>query len=88
MGRQYIKVIAEFDECGKILPKVIVWKDGRRFGIDSVVDMRMCAATKAGGQGMRYTCMMMGRRIYIFRDRNRWFMETDENGKNTGSPCL
>ena len=80
--RIYIKVLAEFDETGKILPKELHWEDGRHFEVDRVNEMRMCSSTKAGGQGMRYACMIMGRLIYLFRDRNRWFMELDDNGKN------
>lgn len=85
MGKRvYVKVLAEFDEAGKILPKELHWENGCRFDVDGVTDMRMCSSTKAGGQGMRYTCQIGGRTIYLFRDRNRWFMELDDNGKNTG----
>ena len=32
-------------------------------------------ALKAGGQGVRYTCRIGGREIYLFHDRDHWFVE-------------
>ena len=56
-------------------PLWIVWEDGRKFPVDRLLDVRRAAATKAGGQGIRYTCRILGRETYLFEDDGRWFVE-------------
>jgi len=73
--RVYVRVVAEFDEAGGVRPLSVAWEDGRRFEVDRVLDVRRAASTKAGGQGMRYTCRIMGRETYLFEDDGRWFVE-------------
>ena len=74
--RVYVRVIVEYDEEGGVCPLSIRWEDGRKFQVDRILDVRRAAATKAGGQGMRYTCRIMGRETYLFEDNGRWFVET------------
>ncbi len=74
-----LKVTADFDLDGKIIPKVIEWEDGRIFAIDRVLDMRRAASLKAGGVGMRYICRICGKTVALFNDENKWFMEGKEN---------
>lgn len=74
--RVYVRVIVEYDEEGGVCPLSIRWEDGRKFRVDRILDVRRAAATKAGGQGMRYTCRIMGRETYLFEDNGRWFVET------------
>ena len=73
--RVYVRVVVEFDEAGGVRPLSVAWEDGRRFQVDKVLDIRRAAATKAGGQGMRYTCRIMGKETYLFNDDGRWFVE-------------
>ncbi|MGN0801112.1 MAG: hypothetical protein ACI4MF_00820 [Candidatus Faecivicinus sp.] len=73
--RVYVRVIVEYDEEGGVRPLSIAWEDGRRFMVDRLLDVRRAAATKAGGQGMRYTCRIQGRETYLFEDSGRWFVE-------------
>lgn len=73
--RVYVRVVVEFDEAGGVRPLSIAWTDGRRFKVDRLLDVRRAAATKAGGQGIRYTCRIMGRETYLFEDNGRWFVE-------------
>lgn len=73
--RAYVRVLVDVDEIGKVRPQRIYWEDGRSFGVDRLLDVRRAAATKAGGQGMRYTCRVRGREIYLFEDDGRWFVE-------------
>lgn len=73
--RIYVRVLVEFNEQGQMVPKLIYWQDGRRFSIDRVLDIRRAAALKAGGSGIRYTCRVQGREIYLFEDNNKWFVE-------------
>lgn len=73
--RVYVKVIVEYDETGGVRPLSIAWEDGRRFEVDRLLDVRRAAATKAGGQGIRYTCRIRGHETYLFEDDGRWFVE-------------
>ena len=76
--RAYVKVVAEFSPEGAIRPLSVEWVDGRRFDVDRLLDVRRAAATKAGGQGMRYTVRISGRETYLFDDNGRWFVEARE----------
>ena len=73
--KTYVSVTARFDTAGNIIPIKVLWEDGRRFDIDKVVDVRPCASLKCGGFGIRYTCRILGRETYIFREADRWFVE-------------
>lgn len=83
-AKVYVPVLAFFDAEGTILPREIVWEDGRRYSIDRVLDIRPAAAMKAGGSGDRYTIRVNGQQSYLFFERNesikgnnigRWFLE-------------
>lgn len=71
----FVKVLAEFDEQGRLRPCSIVWEDGRQYGVDRVLEVCPGVSLKAGGCGIRYTCRIEGRQVYLFQDENRWFME-------------
>lgn len=80
----YVEVIASFREDGLLLPREIVWEDGRRYKIDRVSAMQPGASMKVGGQGDRYTIWLNGQQRYLFFERNaslrgnhfgRWFVE-------------
>ena len=73
----YVNVTAEFTTDGRLLPKSFAWKDGRTYEIQRVTDVRRAASLKAGGAGMRYTCIVNGRESHLFyEDNNMWFMES------------
>lgn len=83
-AKVYVAVNADFRDDGIMLPREITWEDGRKFGIDRVIDIRQAAAMKAGGQGDRYTIMIGGHKSYLFFERStavagnnigRWFVE-------------
>ena len=72
----YVDVLAEFSKDGRLIPKSIQWEDGRSFEIDIVKDVRRAASMKAGGVGMRYTCVISGQAKYLYyEDNNMWFVE-------------
>ena len=74
----YVEVDAHFDRLGHLYPRAIHWKDGRRFEIDRVLDIRKAASLKAGGAGIRYTCRIGGHPKYLFLEENKWFVEARE----------
>ena len=73
--RVFVKVVVEHDTLGRTRPLSIEWENGRVFTIDRVLDSRPAAATKAGGQGMRYTLRINGHETYLFEDEGLWFVE-------------
>lgn len=74
----YVRVHASFSPEGGVLPISFFWKDGHQYKIDRVTDVRMAASTKVGGCGMRYTITVGGRSNYIFREDDKWFIETKD----------
>lgn len=74
-NKVYVSVSADFSREGRIRPTSFIWEDGRRYEIDKVVDVRRAASLKAGGIGMRYTCMIQGKQTYLYLEDERWFME-------------
>lgn len=62
----YVKVAAFFHPNGKLQPVAFWWEDERRYKIDKIIDVYRAASLKAGGVGMRYTCMVCGRETYLF----------------------
>lgn len=72
----YVDVMAEFTKEGMLVPRSIKWEDGSRYEISKIKDCRRAASLKAGGAGMRYTCIICGQEKYLFyEDNNMWFVE-------------
>jgi hypothetical protein len=66
--KAYVQVVARFSADGRVVPVSIIWEDGQEYKIDRVTDIRPAASIKAGGIGMRYTCVVQGRQTYLFRE--------------------
>lgn len=80
-SRTYVRVIATFHPDGSITPHALTLHD-RQYIIDRVLDRRPAAATKAGGQGMRYTVRIGEKQTYIFHDEHqRWFVEEKDHSR-------
>ena len=72
----YVDVGAEFSSDGRLLPRYLVWEDGRKYQIDRVKSIERCASRRAGGAGILYVCMVCGKPIRLFYEENmRWFVE-------------
>ena len=78
-SKVYVNVMAEFTNDGRLLPRSFIWKDGRVYEIQKVTDVRRAASLRAGGAGIRYTCIVDGKESHLFyEDNNMWFMEERE----------
>ena len=75
MSKIYVNVTAQFDEDGVMRPLWITWSDGRKFKRDKVKGCCRAASLKAGGVGVRYTCIIEGQERYLFLEENKWFVE-------------
>ena len=53
----YVKVRADHLLNGSIQPLLLRPEEGPILHIDRVIDVRPAASLKAGGQGLRYTCL-------------------------------
>ncbi len=83
-AKVYLGVEVAFNTGGQMLPRTVIWEDGRRYEVDRVLDIRPAPALKAGGQGDRYTLRIRGQTTYIYFERTaapagnvigRWFAE-------------
>ena len=59
-------------------PLILYWEDGAAYEIQRVLDVRPAASLKAGGAGIRYTCLISGREKYLFFEEDRWFVEAKD----------
>jgi len=75
MRKAYVEVVAEFSREGQIYPRILIWEDGRRFAIDRILDRRPAASLKAGGVGIRYTCLIRNKQVFLYLEENKWFVE-------------
>lgn len=74
--KKYVKVVAVFSPEGTMLPLCVVWEDGRKFDVDRVKQCVRAASRKAGGVGLRYTCMIRGKEAVLYYEENyKWFVE-------------
>ena len=72
----YVEVTAKFSKDGRLLPLSVRWQDGLVYEIQRITDIRRAASLKAGGAGMRYTCIIDGKESHLFyEDNNMWFVE-------------
>lgn len=77
--RTYVRVFAIFDECGDVSP-MSLQLHGHTYAIDRVLGKRYAFASKAGGQGLRYTIRIGKQQTYLFQDEHqRWFVEEKEH---------
>ena len=71
----YLKVRADYLPSGRIVPLMFRTEEGEKLVIDQIVDVRYAPALHAGGSGVRYTCRVGDRMLYLFRDTFGWFAE-------------
>lgn len=72
----YVDVKAKFSKDGRLIPLSIIWTDGSEYKIDRIKDVCRAASLRAGGAGIRYTCMIYGKESYLYyEDNNLWFVE-------------
>ncbi|NLG25621.1 MAG: hypothetical protein GX558_09720 [Clostridiales bacterium] len=73
--RAYVKVRADHEIGGRVVPLMFRGEEGGSVRIDRILDVRPAASTRSGGQGMRYLCRVFGGEVYLYHDRDDWFVE-------------
>ena len=81
--KKYVEMIVRYMPDGVIMPLAIRWAENELYEVDKVTDVRPAASLKAGGAGIRYTCMIQGHERYIWLEENRWFLEAKGNKPDT-----
>ena len=72
----YVEVNATFTKDGELFPRSFVWTDGHVYEIQKIKHITRAASLKAGGVGLRYTCIIDGKESHLFyEDNNLWFVE-------------
>ena len=82
--KKYVEMIVRYMEDGTIMPLAVRWAEGELYEIDRVTDVRPAASMKAGGAGIRYTCMIQGHEKYLWLEETRWFVELKSDNINAG----
>lgn len=73
--KAYVEVIADFSVEGRMKPLRLIWEDGHKYDIDSILRVDRCASLKAGGAGIRYVCRILGQRVELYYEENGfWFV--------------
>lgn len=72
--KKYVPVIVRFEQDGKMRPLEIEFKEGERYPIDKILDIRRAACQSVGGVGDRYTCRIQGQESYLWYEKGRWFV--------------
>lgn len=75
--KTFVSVLVAYDVFGTIKPLSINWKDGTKFAIDQILEIKRAASLKAGGNGLRYTIRIENQITYLFFDEleKKWFVE-------------
>ena len=72
----YVEVRVRFTTDGRLTPMSIIWTDGTEYEIQRVKDVCRAASLKAGGVGLRFTCIIAGKESHLYyEDNNLWFVE-------------
>ncbi len=79
MKKELITVEADKQPDGLLLPKAVLWKDGRRFEISRVL---FYSASPTGEyEGIRYTVMIGSAEKYIYRVNHKWYVMALSGGE-------
>ena len=76
--KEYVSVNATFEKDGSIVPNSIIWEDGKVFNIDKITNICNAVSLKAGGAGIRYTCIISNKQTYLFLEKDKWFVEVEK----------
>ena len=84
MQKRYVDTIVHISDEGIVTPQQIrAGYDGEWVSIEHAKNDGIKPSIIAGGIGTRYICDITyqgePRKIYVFRDNERWFIEVDDD---------
>ena len=76
------QVTVETDELsdGMLIPKAVLWKDGRRFEVTRV--LYYSASPTGEYEGIRYTVIIGSAEKYIYRVNHKWYVMALSGGES------
>lgn len=73
--KRYVEMMEYVSTDGTIIPKILIWENGAQYPIDRVLEVKK-AASSVGGCGVLYKCRIQGQVKHLFREKDRWFVES------------
>lgn len=77
--KKYVEVVSRTDTGGNTRPMTVIWEDGSRYEIQSVLGAAQAANPIGGGMGMRFTCFINGVTTYVYFENPKWFVDAKED---------
>lgn len=73
----YVTTVVEFTPNGQIIPRHIVWSDGRKYSVDKIYSVKYAPANVGAEIPERYDCDFSGRRRFLYYEDSlkKWFVE-------------
>lgn len=81
MIKRYVDVEVLWTKDGNIIPTAIIWSSAEgteRFEVTKVLSGPRSMASKAGGVGKRYEIQIGRSKRNLFREKDRWFIESEK----------
>jgi hypothetical protein len=76
VNKHYVDVILRHRKSGDLVPMYVCWDNGISYRVDRILG-RARRFSRAGGCGVRYTCVIQGHCRYLFLEKDRWFIESE-----------
>ena len=74
MRKVPVGVLAQFDAEGRLLPVSVTWENGRVYGIDQVLGMRV---SRVNRENRRYDVVIRAQQTCLYRTGDLWYMEAE-----------
>ena len=81
MKKKYVDVEVLWTKEGAITPTAIIWesaKGNERFEITKVISGPIPMKSIVGGVGKRYEILIGNSTRYLFREKDKWFIESEK----------
>ncbi len=72
MGKVSVKVETEINTDGKLVPKAVIWNDGRKFRVSRVLYQSKSPTREY--DGIRYTVIIGNSERYIYKVNKDWYV--------------
>ncbi len=78
--KRYVSVIVFYDLNGSVTPTHVIWessKGEKYYKIDKILSKKN-AASIVGGCGVKFECMIRGKKRNLFLEKDKWFIESEK----------
>lgn len=72
--KHYVGVISYTNMEGESNPIYVVWNEGIKYRIKKIYRITN-SNSETGGCSVLYDCQIEGKRVRLFKEKTRWFME-------------